>query len=164
MKSIAAAIICVVVILLSTSSLFAQTVEVSAKPLTDSDIASLRQDLTKNKMDLISMSMDFTKTESDAFWPVYRQYSNEQNAIYAKRLDIIHEYARAMEKLDAATARDLTTRLMRVDGELITLKQQYFPKFEAAVGGRKAAKFYQIDNRLSLLINLQLANEIPLIP
>ncbi len=160
----AIAAIFAVFILCNTASLVAQTAEVSAKPLTDSDIASLRQDLTKSKMDVISGSMELTKPESDAFWPVYREYANEQNAINAKRLDVIHEYARALENLDSAKAHELTVRLMNIDDELISLKQKYLSKFEAAVGGKRAAKFYQIDNRLTLLINLQLANEIPVIP
>ncbi len=163
MKTNIAGLICVV-ILLSAASLFGQTAEVSAKPLSDSDIASLRQDLTKSKMDVISASMELTKPESDAFWPVYREYANEQNAVNAKRLDIIHEYARALEDLDSEKAHDLTVRMMSIDDELVSLKQKYLSKFEAAVGGKRAAKFYQIDNRLTLLINLQLANEIPLIP
>lgn len=164
MKSTTSVLILIVVILFSAIGLFSQTVEVSAKPLTDSDIAALRQDLTKNKMDLISMSMGLTKPESDVFWPVYREYANEQNAINAKRLDIIHEYARALENLDSAKAHDLTVRLMSVDSDLVSLKQRYLPKFEAALGGKRAAKFYQIENRLTLLINLQWASEIPLIP
>ncbi|MDT8069079.1 MAG: hypothetical protein ROO76_13020 [Terriglobia bacterium] len=163
MKSTIAGLVCVVIVLLSAASSFSQTAEVSAKPLTENDIASLRQDLTRSKVDVISASMELTKPEADAFWPVYREYANEQNAINAKRLDIIHEYARAMENLDSAKAHDLTAGMMSIDDELVSLKQKYLPKFEAAVGGKRAAKFYQIENRLTLLINLQLANEIPLI-
>ncbi len=163
MKSIIGRLTCIV-ILLSAVTVFAQTAEVSAKPLSDSDIAALRQDLTRSKMDVISASMELTKPEAEAFWPVYRVYADEQNAINAKRLDIIHEYARALENLDSAKAHDLTVRLIGIDEDIVALKQKYFPKFEAAVGGRRAAKFYQVDNRLTLLINLQLSNEIPLIP
>ena len=164
MKPFIAGLTLVVVILLGTTSLLGQTADVSAKPLTDSDIASLRQDLTRSKMDVVSASMELTKPESETFWPVYREYANEQNAINAKRLDIIQEYARALESLDSTKAHDLTVRLMGVDDELVSLKQKYLAKFETAIGGKRAAKFYQIDNRLTLLINLQLANEIPIIP
>jgi hypothetical protein len=33
-----------------------------------------------------------------------------------------------------------------------------------ALGAKRAAKFYQVDNRITLLINIQLAANIPLIP
>jgi len=38
------------------------------------------------------------------------------------------------------------------------------PRFEKALGAKRAAKFYQVDNRLSMMINLQLASMVPLIP
>jgi hypothetical protein len=33
-----------------------------------------------------------------------------------------------------------------------------------ALGAKRAAKFYQVDNRLGLIVNLQLTALIPLIP
>ena len=163
MKSNVAGVLCLVVILLSAASLLSQTVEVSAPPLTEKDIAALREDLTKSKMDVISASMELTKPEADVFWPVYREYSSEQNAVNAKRLNVIRDYAQAIEKMDSTTAHELTTRMLSIDNELISLKQKFLPKFEEAVGGKRAAKFYQVDNRLTLLINLQLANQVPMI-
>lgn len=39
---------------------------------------------------------------------------------------------------------------------MLNLRQEYWPKFEKALGAKRPAKFYQVDNRLSLLVNLQL--------
>jgi len=44
------------------------------------------------------------------------------------------------------------------------LKKEYFPRLAAAIGNKRAANFYQVDNRLTLMINLQLASAIPLMP
>jgi hypothetical protein len=33
-----------------------------------------------------------------------------------------------------------------------------------ALGAKRAAKFYQVDNRITLIINVQLSANIPLIP
>jgi hypothetical protein len=53
---------------------------------------------------------------------------------------------------------------MNIDAKTVNLRRDYWPKFEKALGGRRAAKFYQVDNRLSMMINLQLAAAIPLVP
>src|SRR5277367_1637828 len=45
----------------------------------------------------------------------------------------------------------------------ITLREDYWPKFEKALGGKRAAKFYQVDNRLSMIINLELTSAIPIL-
>jgi hypothetical protein len=46
---------------------------------------------------------------------------------------------------------------------MLSLRQSYWQKFERAVGAKRAAKFYQVDNRLTMMINLQLASAIPLL-
>jgi hypothetical protein len=151
-------------ILLVAGILSAQDAAVSAKPLTESDVALLRQDLQKNKMEVISSEMQFTKVEEDAFWPVYREYAAAQNKISAKRLDIIHEYARNIENLNSAKAHDLTLGMMSIEEDYLALKKNYLPSFEKVIGEKRAAKFFQVDNRLSLLVNIQLAGQIPVIP
>jgi hypothetical protein len=53
--------------------------------------------------------------------------------------------------------------MFSIDSRTITLREDYWPKFQKALGGKRAAKFYQVDNRLSLIINLELSSEIPLL-
>jgi hypothetical protein len=66
--------------------------------------------------------------------------------------------------MDDAKARDMVQRLLDIDAKFTKLREDYWPKFEKALGAKRAAKFYQVDSRLSMMINLQLASEIPLIP
>jgi hypothetical protein len=37
------------------------------------------------------------------------------------------------------------------------------PRFTKAIGAKQTAKFYQVDNRLNLLTNMQLAALLPII-
>jgi hypothetical protein len=66
--------------------------------------------------------------------------------------------------MDEAKAKDMVQRMIAIDNKTGQLRESYWPKFEKALGAKRAAKFYQVDNRLSMLVNLQLASEIPLIP
>jgi hypothetical protein len=43
------------------------------------------------------------------------------------------------------------------------LRAEYYPKFKKAVGAKQAVKFLQIDNRLNLLIDLQLTSALPIL-
>lgn len=155
-------LIAVFVLLIPAS--FAQTAEVSAKPLTDTDIQLLRSDVQATKNQIIAHTMQFSDAESTAFWPVYRDYSHDQQAIGSDRVELIKDYAKSYDTMDDAKAKDLTQRLLNLEAKTVNLRQQYWPKFEKALGAKRAAKFYQVDNRLSLIINVQLASEIPLIP
>jgi hypothetical protein len=142
---------------------FSQTVEVSAKPLTDADIQLLRSDVQADKNQVITHTMQFTNSESTAFWPVYRDYSRDQQAIGDERVQLIKDYAQHFDTIDDAKARNMTQRLLNIESKVVNLRQEYWPRFEKALGAKRAAKFFQVDNRLSLLVNLQLVSEIPLV-
>jgi Spy/CpxP family protein refolding chaperone len=146
------------------SPLVAQTADVRAKPITESEIQLLRKDVQTEKNQIITDAMAFTQTEAAAFWPIYKEYASAQHGIADKRLALITDYAQRLDKMDDAAARGLTDRMFAVEDATQALRKQYYPRFEKALGAKRAAKFYQVDNRLSLLINLQLAAEIPLIP
>lgn len=142
----------------------AQTVEVTAKPLTDAEIQLARSDVQADKNDIIAHTMKFSDAESTAFWPVYSEYARDQKAIGDDRVQLIKDYAKNYDNIDAAKAKDMVQRMMTIDNKTAQLRESYWPRFEKALGAKRAAKFYQVDNRLSMLVNLQLASEIPLIP
>jgi hypothetical protein len=142
----------------------AQTADVHAKPITDNDIHLLRQDLLTRKTEVISDVMKFTSDEAAAFWPIYQEYSSEQYAIASRRLQLMTEYAQNLDKMEDALANSMTERLFQIEDDTQALRKEYFPKFKHALGAKRAAKFYQADSRLTMMTNLQLTAEIPLIP
>jgi len=146
------------------SAALAQTTDVIATPLTDTDIQLLRSDLQSAKNKVIADTMKFSDSESAAFWPVYRDYARDQHVIGDQRLQLIKEYAQQVDKMDDATAKKMSQKMMDIEAKELTLRQDYWPRFETALGAKRAAKFYQVDNRLSMMIDVQLASEIPLIP
>lgn len=149
---------------LSMSPAFAQTVEVSARPITDADIQLLRSDVQAQKNQIITRNMQFTESESAAFWPLYRDYSRDQSAIGDERVQLIKDYAHHYDTLDDAKADNMTRRLLNIEAKVVNVRQEYWPKFEKVLGAKRAAKFFQVDNRLTLVVNLQLVSEIPLVP
>jgi len=154
----------VAVVILLIPAALAQTVEVASTPLTETDIQLLRSDLQSGKNTIIADTMKFTDPESAAFWPVYRDYAHDQTTIADERLKVITDYAQHIDKMDDSKAKDLSQRMMNIEAKVVSLQQQYWPRFEKALGAKRAAKFFQVDNRLSLMIDIQLASEVPLIP
>jgi hypothetical protein len=144
---------------------FAQTTaNASATGLTDNDIQLLRSDIQADKNTIIAHTMQFTDAESTAFWPVYRDYARDQQAIGDKRLQLIKDYAHSYDSMDDNKAKDLVQRMINIEDETLNLREDYWPKFMKALGARRAARFYQVDNRLTLMVNLQIAANVPLVP
>ena len=73
------------------------------------------------------------------------------------------DYAKKYDTLSNDDAKGLTQRMFQVDDDTQALRKKYFSKFEAAIGAKRAAMFYQVDNRLTLIVNMQLASVIPLV-
>jgi hypothetical protein len=154
---------CAVFVLLCVSA-SAQTGDVVVKPLSDTDIQLLRSDVQADKNKIIADTMQFTDAESTAFWPVYRDYTRDQQVIGDDRVRVIKDYLQNYDSLDDNKAKDMVQRMINIEDRTLNLREDYWPKFMKALGAKRAAKFYQVDNRLTLIINLQLADNIPLIP
>ena len=154
---------CIAFIMLTFTSA-AQTVSVTAAPLSDTDIQLLRSDLQSGRNQVIADTMKFSDTESSAFWPIYRDYARNQQVIGDELVQLIMDYAKHCDSMDDPKATDMTQRMMNTQAKVVSLRQEYWPKFEKALGAKRAAKFYQVDNRLSLMINMQLASQVPLVP
>ena len=160
MKKIA---ICnVLAALLVVSGAMAQTATTDQSG-TDTDIALLRSDVQAQKTDIIGKTMQLNDTDAKAFWPLYREYANKQQTLGDQRVSVIKDYGAQYDTLTDAQADGLMDRMIKFNKSRNELTAQYYPKFKKAIGAKQAAKFIQVDNRLSLLVDLQLANSIPII-
>lgn len=134
------------------------------QPISNTDIQLLRSDVQAARNNIIGNSMQFTDQESEAFWPIYRDYTRDQQRIGDRLVQLVKEYVLSYDNLTDTQAKDMVQRLMNVQDEALNLKEDYWKKFEKALGSKRAAKFYQIEYRLGLAMNLQLTSAIPLIP
>jgi hypothetical protein len=148
--------------LLVTSGAMAQTATTDQSG-TDTDIALLRSDVQAQKTDIIGKTMQLNDTDAKAFWPLYREYANQQQTLGDQRVSVIKDYAAQYDTLTDAQADALMARMIKFNTSRIDLTAQYYPKFKKAIGAKQAAKFIQVDNRLTLVVDLQLANSVPII-
>ena len=130
---------------------------------TDSDIALLRSDVQADKTNIITHTMNFDDAQAKAFWPLYREYANKQQIIGDQRVSAIKDYAAHYDTIDDAQADDLVGRMLKFDKARNALRDEYYPKFKKAIGAKQAAKFLQVDNRLTMLVDLQIASAVPII-
>jgi hypothetical protein len=129
----------------------------------DSDITLLRSDVQAQKTEVVTAGMQLADDQGKLFWPLYREYANKQQILGDQRVSIIKDYANAYDSMDDATADGLAKRQLKYEQDRVKLRADYYSKFKKAVGAKQAVKFMQIDNRLSMLIDLQLASAIPIL-
>lgn len=159
----------VLAFVLGTGTVFGQSAQTppadanTGRPTTDDDIAVLRQDIQADKTEIISRNMNFNDEQSKAFWPIYRDYAHDQQKIGDQRVALIKDYAENYDKIDDAQADSYISRWVKFDEDSAKLRNKYIGKFKKAIGAKQTARFLQVDNRLNLLVNVQLAALLPLI-
>jgi Spy/CpxP family protein refolding chaperone len=163
MKIMKVRVLGMLAILSVASGMLAQTTTPQSGSGIDSDIALLRSDVQAQKTDVIAHTMQFTDAQSQAFWPLYREYAGKQQAIGDQRVKLIKDYADSYDTMDDAKADELAGRMIKFDDARTKLRAEYYPKFKKAIGAKQAAKFLQVDNRLTLLVDLQIATAVPII-
>ncbi len=129
----------------------------------DADIQLMRQDLKSQKKGIVAENMALTETEATKFWPVYDQYAAELTKVNDSKVTVIKEYAAKYPNLTPEEAQGLVKRWGEADAAAIQLRLKYIPKFQDALKNVKAARFFQLDRRIGLLVDLQLSSEIPLV-
>ena len=80
-----------------------------------------------------------------------------------KKYATIQEYADRYGTLSDEQALKLMRQWMDVDIAAAQLRAKYLPIVSQAIGGRKGATFSQLDRRISLMIELQLASRVPMV-
>jgi hypothetical protein len=160
-KSVIAVLILAGVMLANDRVLFAQ--DSANSTVTDQDVQLLRKDLRSQRKQLIAANLPLTDAEAVKFWPVYDQYQAEITKIGDTRFGLIKEYATNYNTLTDTQADDLITRMIGVDESLVQLRQKYIPIVEKVLPGKKTAMFFQMDRRVALMIDLQLASMIPIV-
>ena len=128
----------------------------------DDDIQLLRKDLRSQKKQIVAANMDLTDAEAIKFWPVYDQYSADLARINDARAALIKEYLQTFDTMNGEQAESCLRKRAGVEESIMQLRLKYIPVFRKVLSGRQTALFFQIDWRLGLMIDLQLA-QMPLI-
>jgi hypothetical protein len=135
----------------------------AADKATDDAVQLLRQDIRSERKQLVAANLPLTDTEATKFWPVYDRYTAEVTKLGDSRYALVKEYAQNYKTLTDAQADTLIKRFLASDEAVAQLRTKWIVEFEKVISSKKTAMYFQIDRRLGMLIDLQIASEIPLV-
>jgi Spy/CpxP family protein refolding chaperone len=129
----------------------------------DENLQLIRKDLRSLKKQIIAANMDLTDSEAQQFWPIYDQYTAELVTIMDKKYALLNEYAQNYTTMTSEQADTYIKGRAAVEESVMQLRLKYFPIFRKVLSGKSTALFFQMDWRLGLIMDLQLASQTPLI-
>jgi hypothetical protein len=144
---------------LSGSHVPAQTA--SGQVASDKDIQLLRKDIRSEKKQLIAANLSLTATEATKFWPIYDQYQAEYTKIGDSKLALIKEYTQNFDTATNEQALDYLKRSEEISESVIQLRNRYVPLVNQVLAGKKTATFFQLERRIELLMDVEVASLLP---
>ena len=148
--------------------LFAALALVAAPAAAQNDPAAkylelLRGDVRAEKIEILTAALDLTEAQSQAFWPIYRQYDTELAAIGDKRITMVKQFVATYDVMTDEEAGTFARKWMALQKERMALREKYFGKIAKATSNKIAARFLQVENAIGMLIDLEIAAEAPLL-
>ncbi len=143
---------------------------VNAETSTDGVLSQKEITVAKELMDTsrniaLIINLDFTAEENDKFWPLYEEYRQKIAGVRERKLSLIDEYAARYrdDTVDDEFADRAIKGLIKIQIDTAKIRDKYWKKFRRIIPATKAARFYQLENKMDAEVEYILAGGVPLI-
>ena len=124
----------------------------------------VRSDLRTEHQAIVQTNLNLDAAQSAVFSPIWDAYSAELKKHWNKRIQLVKDYANQYQTMNDEAAASLMKRMSTLEKENIKLRDTYAKKVAKVLPTTVAARWVQIERRVNMLVELQLANEVPLMP
>ena len=123
----------------------------------------LKRNVQKESKKFIEKNLELTNQQAKLFWPIYDEYDAALLEVTNERLKNISDYMLNYKDLDNTKAESLLRKALELDQKKINIQTEYYNKLIAVLPPTLVGKFFQLDQYIELLIQLQRSEKIPLI-
>jgi hypothetical protein len=140
--------------MLLTPGLHAQTVQ--------DEIAFTRAQIQADRQAIVAATLGLTEAQGEVFWPLYREYRGELEAQGDRMWKLLVGFGEKYDSLSDTDAASILDEWLSIKKKEVAIKDKWVKKFSKAVGAATTARFYQIENKLDSIIQLEATAGIPL--
>jgi len=134
-----------------------------ASAQTEADVISaVRAQVGANRQALVAANLGLTESESEAFWPVYREFHNERDQLMDRRVKMLTDFRDNFETLTDEQAKDILDGYFDLQSDLLKLNKKFVKKFDKVLPQKTTLRYFQIENKLDAIIDYDLAKVVPL--
>jgi len=130
---------------------------------TQTYIELLRSDLNTQKRQIVNETMQLDDKQARIFWPIYNQYEADLDKLGNEKLAIIQEYATNFLTMTNEKADELAQQVMALDDQKMALRRKYYDLMKKSLPAILVVRFFQVENQIQLLVDLQIASNLPII-
>jgi hypothetical protein len=121
----------------------------------------LRADVKAEKIEIVTAMMQFTPDEAATFWPIYQSYDADLTKLGDQKLALIKEYADNYDSMTDEKADELVQKNFALVSDRNALLKSCYEQVKSKMGAKTAARFVQVEHQLLMIIDLQIASQLP---
>ncbi len=129
----------------------------------DSYMEIVRSTIKTEKKALIAEVMELTDDESTVFWPVYNEFEENMYKLNTDYFNLVVEFADNYEKMSADKATEILNKALKYRVAKEKLNSKFIKKLLKVLSPQKTLRFAQASSKIEVMIDAQLASEIPLL-
>lgn len=129
----------------------------------DSYMEIVRSTIKTEKKALIAEVMQLSDEESGVFWPVYNEYEDKLYKLNTDYFNIVKDFADNFENMSAEKASEIILKANKISMDEAKLEKTYLKKMMKVISPQKTLRYFQASNKIQVMIDAQLATEIPLL-
>lgn len=155
----------ILVVALALVLVFSASTSEAQGLLTQKDIAAAKEVVERKRNFVVIANLDLTEEEAKKFWPLYDEYRIKIREVRMRRLELIQAYAERFnaDTVDEKFADDAILEFLDIQSDTVKVRKRYWKKFRRIIPASKAARFYQLENKMDTEIDYVMAGGTPLI-
>ena len=135
----------------------------SAIAQTEADvIETVRAQISANRKALVAANLALSEEESAGFWPLYREFHNERDALADRRMTMLLDFRDNFDDLTDEKSKQIINDYFRLQNDLLKLKKKYAKKFSKVLSAKRTLRYLQIEAKMDAIIESELTQVVPL--
>jgi len=123
----------------------------------------IKRDINVESRSIVANAISLTPGTETAFWSLYNDMEGELDGLSDKRAANIKKFADHYTNLTDDIANDLAMTYFDISQSRIKIYKTYYKKIGKVISKKEAARFIQVVDQIQLLIDIQIAAQMPLI-
>jgi hypothetical protein len=121
----------------------------------------LRADVKAKRVAIITEIMQFNDSEAATFWPLFQDYDYELTKLGDTRVQLITDYIKNYDDITNEKADELMSAALALEAQRAGLKKKHFDIMKKALSAKTAARFFQVENQIQQVVDLQISSNLP---
>ena len=123
----------------------------------------IKRDINAERRTIVAEALTIPLEAETEFWHMYNEMEQEMDLLTDQRAKNIKRFADNYDNVTDDVADQLAKTSFEISSGRVKINKTYYKKASKLISKKEAARFIQLLGQIQLLIDIQIAAEVPLI-